>query len=127
MLALEPVRGIRLVADPAAIDRATWVGHVEVVMRLAPDDALALGAERVEVDDEDAIIDEETGYVGARLTPAQVEELIVPRIEWPMPAAPALAQGLIAGVPSKLWLHADGSGLLLTNACFADDLRRRLR
>ena len=42
MPALERLPGLRVVADPAALDAATWRGPGEVtVLRLAPDDAFA--------------------------------------------------------------------------------------
>ena len=43
--ALEPLRGLRVVADPAALDARRWRGDRDVtVVRFAPDDAFALGA-----------------------------------------------------------------------------------
>ncbi|HEY8845496.1 MAG TPA: hypothetical protein VIM24_02460 [Candidatus Limnocylindrales bacterium] len=129
MLALEPLRALRVVADPHALDRASWRGDLDVtVLRLAPDDALAVGARSVEIDDEHAIIEEEAGFVGVWLTAEEFEMSILPRIEWPLPAdRPAVAQGSIAGVPSKLWLRVTGGALLLTQAAYADELARRLR
>jgi hypothetical protein len=38
-----------------------------------------------------------------------------------------VAQGSIAGVPSKLWLRATGGALLVTQAAYADELTGRLR
>lgn len=120
---LEPLRGLRVVADPAALDGARWLGDEVMVLRFAPDDAFGIGAERVEVDDEHAIVEIEVGFVGAWLA----LEDVVPHLEWPLPAArPTLAQGSIAGVPAKLWLADDGDALLLTAAAYADELNDRL-
>lgn len=130
MLELERLRGLRVVADPAALDGARWDGEPSrpTVLRLAPDDAFALGALRVEVDDADAIVEEESGFVGCWLTQAELDDIVVPRTEWPLPIGrPTLAQGLIAGVAAKLWLPEDGGALLLTAAPFADELRARIR
>jgi hypothetical protein len=122
--ALDRLRGLRVVADPAALDRAAWTGDDVTVLRFAPDDAFAIGATAVEVDDEHAIVEDESGFVGAWLDPAEIE----PHIEWPLPPArPALAQGSIAGVPAKACLPADGRALLLTAAAYADELAGRLR
>jgi hypothetical protein len=111
-------------ADPASLDRATWTGDGITVLRFAPDDALAIGATSVDIDDEHAIIEAETGFVGAWLDPAEV----APHLEWPLPTErPALAQGSIAGVPAKLWLPDDGDALLVTAAAYADELTSRLR
>ena len=129
MLALEPLPGLRVVADPAALDRASWSGDRDVtVLRIAPDEAFAVGAKGVEIDDEHAIVAEEAGFVGAWLTAEELEAWVLPRIEWPLPAdRPTLAQGSIAGVPSKLWLRATGGALLVAPAAFADELAGRLR
>ena len=125
MRALEPQRGLRVVADPVALDAARWHGDDVTVLRFAPDDAFALGAEGVEVDDPDAIVESEAGFVG---TWVPVSSLLA-HIEWPLPAErPALAQGSVANVPAKLWLPAeDGDAFLLTAAAYADDLTSRLR
>jgi hypothetical protein len=121
--ALDRLRGIRVVADPASLDRATWTGDEVTVLRIAPDDAVAIGATGVTVDDEHAIVEDEVGFVGAWLDPADIE----PQIEWPLPPErPAIAQGSIAGVPAKLWLPAKGDALLLTAAAYAQELADRL-
>jgi hypothetical protein len=121
--ALDRLRGMRVVADPASLDRATWRGDDVTVLRLAPDDAFAVGATAVDLDDEHAIVEDEVGFVGAWLDPDDVE----PHIEWSLPTdRPVLAQGSIAGVPAKLWLPADGETLLLTAAAYGDELTRRL-
>ena len=53
---------------------------------------------------------------------------IVLRDEWPLPEErPSVAQGSIAGVPSKLWLRTTGGALLVTQAAYADELAGRLR
>ena len=129
MLALDRLRGLRVIAGTMALDAARWAGSGEVtVMRFAPDDAFVVGARSVEVDDEQAIVEEETGYVGAWLSLDELDRLVVSRIEWPLPIRrPILAQGLIAGVAAKLWLAHDGTSLLLTAAPFAEELRARLR
>ena len=129
MLELEPMHGLRVVADPAALDRASWRGDRDVtVLRLAPDDALAVGARAVDIVDEHAIIEEEAGFVGAWLTAEEFEAWVLPRIEWPLPEErPAAAQGSVARVPSKLWLRVTGGALLLAPAAFADELAGRLR
>jgi hypothetical protein len=118
------LRGLRVVATPEALDAARWHGHDVTVLRFAPDDAFAIGAEGVDIDDEHAIVESEVGYVGAWLPIGDV----VPHIEWSLPAErPALAQGLVGTVPAKLWLPDDGDGLLFTAAAHVDELTGRLR
>ena len=124
MPALERLHGLRVVADPAALDAARWQGSDVAILRFAPDDAFGLGADGVAVDDEHAIVDPEAGYVGAWLP---LDDLL-PHIEWSLPERrPALAQGAIASVPAKLWLTGDGDALLVTAAAYADELAERLR
>jgi hypothetical protein len=135
--ALDPIRGLRVVADPDALDRARWespdgAASDVVVLRFAPDDAFAVGARIAHVDDPHAIVEPEAGYVGAWLTADAVENHVVPRIEWSLPTErPALAQGSIAGVPAKLWLTSDTDGadraLLIVQAAYAHELSERLR
>jgi len=123
VLALDRLRGVRVVADPASLDRATWAGDDLTVLRFAPDDAFGVQATGVDIDDDHAIVEDEVGFVGAWLDP----DLVEPHIEWSLPTArPALAQGSIAGVPAKLWLPADGDALLLTATAYGDDLSRRV-
>jgi hypothetical protein len=126
--ALERLRGLRVVADPVALEAATWHGDGETtVLRLAPDDAFVIGATGVDVADEDAIIELETGFAGAWMAVDGVAH----HIEWPLPAdRPALAQGAVANVPARVWLPGeghDGEVLLMTAAAYADELASRLR
>ncbi len=127
MPALERLVGLRVVADPAALDAARWHGSDVTVLRFAPDDAFAIGAEGVDIEDEYAIVEPEAGFAGAWLSPDAVGR----HAEWPLPAErPALAQGFVATVPAKVWLpddRDDGAVLLLTAAAYADELESRLR
>jgi hypothetical protein len=122
---LERLHGLRVVADPAALDSATWRGPADVtVLRLAPDDAFAIGATDVDVDDEHAIIEAESGFAGAWLP----VDAVAHRVEWSIPAErPALAQGSVANVPARVWLPDDGNALIITAAAYADELASRLR
>ncbi|CAN5424092.1 hypothetical protein BH20CHL6_BH20CHL6_09880 [soil metagenome] len=125
MPALETLPGLRVVASPAALDAASW-SEGAIVLRFAPDDAFALGAEEIKVADEHAIVAPESGYMGTWLTADELSDRVVPHIEWPLPSGrPALAQGLIAGVPAKLWLD-DDRALLLCAAAYAHELAERL-
>lgn len=126
MPVLEPLLGGRVVADPAALDGARWKGD-PLVLRLAPDEAFAIGVAGATVDDPDAILEPEAGFVGAWLTTEDVLRLVVPHVEWPLPETrPVLVQGTIAGVPAKLWLE-DDRALLLTLAAYGHELEDRLR
>jgi hypothetical protein len=123
VLALERRVGLRVVADAAALDAAHWEGDDLLVLRLAPDEALALGATGVEVDDPHAIVEVEAGFATGLVDIARV----VAHIEWSLPAErPTLAQGAIAGVPARLWL-ADDRATIVVHAAYAADLQDRLR
>jgi hypothetical protein len=122
--ALERLSGLRVVADPAALDAARWQGDDLTILRLGPDDAFAVGATGVEVDDEHSIVEPEAGFAGAWLP----VEKVVHHIEWSLPTErPALAQGAVASVPARIWLPDDGDAFLLTAAAYADELESRLR
>jgi hypothetical protein len=124
--------GMRVVASAEAIDRAVW--HDEgpeefepLVVRLAPDDAFAIGATGVEVDDPNAIVEREVGFVALMFPADEFVDVVVPRLEWPVPIErPAFAQGAIAGVPAKLYLDTTGAAIVLVLASYLDDLLARL-
>ena len=124
MRAPEPINALRVVASPQALDDLDWTDDV-VALRLAPDDVLAVGAASVQLAGEHIIVDE-AGFVGWWLTPEEVTAAVRPHVDWPIPTErPALAQGLVAGVPAKLWL-AEDRALLLCAAAYAHELEERL-
>ena len=124
MRAPEPLPALRVIAAPEALDDVT-VADEHPALRLAPDDMLVIGAASAEIVGENLIVDE-AGFVGWWLTPDEVTMHVLPHVDWPLPTArPALAQGLIAGVPAKLWL-AEDRALLLCNAAYAHELMERL-
>jgi len=117
--------GTRVVASPEALDAARW-SEGTVVLRLAPDDVFAIGAGEIEVADEHAIVVDEAGFVGRWLDEDELHQQVVPHVDWQLPLTrPALAQGLIAGVPAKLWLE-DDRALLLCATAYARELADRL-
>jgi hypothetical protein len=122
--ALEQLAGLRVVASPSAIDDAIWTGDDVIVIRIAPDEALGIGASAVAVDDPDAIVEPETGFVGVELTTSQLGAAVA-HVDWPLSTEPGtLAQGKVAGVPAKV-LTGDRA-LLVTQAAYADELADRL-
>ena len=123
MRAPEPLPALRVVAAAEALDELVSPDQ-HPMLRLAPDELLLIGAASVQVSGENLVVDE-TGFVGWWLTPDEVTE-VIPHVDWPLPTArPALAQGLIAGVPAKLWL-AEDRALLLCAAAYAHELEERL-
>ncbi len=117
----------RVVAAPAAIDRVRWVplgdGAVTLI-RIAPDEILAVDAAEPVVDDPYAIVERETGFVGS--WDWTLEDLRA-HADWSLPSErPASAQGAIAGVPAKVRIEADGRVLVVTAAGYAPVLSERL-
>ena len=124
MPALEQLHGWRVIADPGALDRAIWAGEDVIVLRIAPDEAFAVGAVGVDVDEPDAIVEPEAGFVGVRLSPNDLER-VVTHLDWPIADVPGvLAQGKVAGVPAKILTGEPA--LLVTQAAYAHDLADRL-
>lgn len=127
--------GVRVVATPEAIDRATWEdagpGPDEfepLVLRFAPDEAFAVGATSVQLADPDAIAEPETGYLAVMFPVDEFVDFVLPRIEWPPPATrPAFTQGSIAGVPAKLYIDTTGAATVFVLAAYLDDLLLRLQ
>ncbi|MGZ4673950.1 MAG: hypothetical protein ACXWBO_19590 [Ilumatobacteraceae bacterium] len=122
MRAPEPLSGLRVVAKPAALDAIAAPGGT--VLRIAPDDAIVTGSAVLTVDDPFAIVEPEYAFVHWRLTAPEFED-ITRHIEWPLPAAEQLGQGLIAGVPAKVLIAPDHV-LLIVSASLADELSERL-
>ena len=124
MPALEPVAGVRIVANEAALDGARWHGDDVDVVRTAPDEALGIGATGVDVDDPDAIVEPEAGFSVALLT-AEDRVAIRDHTDWQLPdVSGTIAQGKVAGVPAKL--VAGSPTLLVVQTAYADELERRL-
>jgi hypothetical protein len=125
---------MRVVASPEAIDHALWQdagpGPDEfepLVLRLAPDEVFAIGATGVEIDDPDAIVEQEAGYIALMFPADEFVDAVIPHLEWQAPMErPAFAQGAIAGVPTKLYIDPTGAAIVLVLASYLDDLLPRL-
>ena len=121
MRAPEAIPGVRVVAAPAVLDGLALAPDA-IALRLASDE---LFVTRGVVNAEPAIVEEERGFVGWWLEPDELES-VAHHVEWSLPSErPALAQGLVAGVPARLWL-GDGRALLLVAAAYAHELMDRL-
>lgn len=126
--------GVRVVASPEAIDGAAWQDagpgpevFEPLILRFAPDEAFAIGATGVRIDDPEAIAEAEVGYVALMFPVDEFIDFVSPRIEWSAPATrPAFAQGSIAGVPAKLYIDSTGAATVFVLAAYLDDLLARL-
>jgi hypothetical protein len=123
----EHLAGWRVVARPDALDALVGAG-LGPTLRLAPDDLLLVGvAAAPVVADADAIVVPDAGFVAWDLDGDELDDLIERHVEWELPTArPAVAQGLIASVPAKVWLHEDGTAQLVCLAAYADELAERV-
>jgi hypothetical protein len=120
--ALETLPGWRVVATPAALD-AMVIEAGSTVLRFAPDDALVLTASAPTVEDEHAIVVPDHGWSGTWLNEADAGR-VRSFIDWHLPAT-GLGQGLVAGVPCKVW-RRDDLTLLLCATPYAHELESRL-
>ena len=123
MRAPELLHGLRVVATPAALDAAELPDGA-TMLRIAPDDAIIAGSATLTLDDLFAIVEPEYAFVHWRLTSEEFDD-VTDHIEWPLPAAGQLGQGLIAGVPAKIMVAADHV-LLIVSAGLAHELAERL-
>ena len=126
--------GVRVVASPEAIDAAAWQdagpGPDEfepLILRFAPDEAFAVGATGVHIDDPEAIAEPELGYTAVMFPVDEFIDVVLPRIEWPVPPTrPAFCQGSIAGVPAKLYIDSTGAATVFVMGAHVDDFLSRL-
>ena len=82
-----------------------------LVLRFAPDEAFAIGATGVRIDDPDAITEAEVGYVAMMFPVDEFIDFVVPRIEWPAPAdTPGVRPGLHRGRAGQALYRLDRRG-----------------
>ncbi len=122
----------RIVTTPTVLD------GVEVttdIIRIAPDEAIVLSEDspvNLVSADPSAIVEADGGWSGAWMSEGSFRMLCAHTIDWALPTSrPAVAQGLVAGVPAKVWLvdteaETDADVLLMTPSAFAHDLIERL-
>jgi hypothetical protein len=126
--------GVRVVASPEALEAAGWQdagpGPDEfepLILRFAPDEAFAVGAKGVHLDDPDAIVEPELGYTAVMFPVDEFIDVVLPRMEWALePTRPAFGQGSIAGVPAKLYIDSTGAATVFVMAAYLDDFLSRL-
>lgn len=127
MPALERFTGTRVVALPRAIDAAVWPEGT-LAFRLAPDEVLVTPAVNVTaVDDPHAIVELESGFSAVWLDHVAAIDLLERECDWELPQdRPAFTQGLVAGLPVKVWFERDRV-LFVVASPLAADLTERLR
>ncbi len=127
MRVVERLNGTRIVAMPAAINTATWPKGA-LAFRLAPDEVLVTTTVAASVvDDAHAIVERETGFSAAWVDNAEAMDFLERECDWELPRErPAFAQGMVAGLPLKLWFEQDRV-LMVVASPYAADLAERLR
>ena len=126
--------GVRVVASPDALDAADWQdagpGPDEfepLILRFAPDEAFAVGATGVHLDDPEAIVEPELGYTAILFPVDEFIDVVLPSLEWALePTRPAFGQGSIAGVPAKLYIDSTGAATVFVMGAYLDDFLSRL-
>lgn len=123
---LQRISGTRIVATPVALDAATWPA-ASLALRIAPDEVFVTGTVAAEVvADPDAIVVADAGFAGTWLEMAQGLDFLERHCEWRLPEQrPAFAQGMVAGLPMKLWFEPERV-LLLVPAPYSTDLEVRM-
>lgn len=117
---LDRLDAMRVVAAPEAIDSARLTDQA-LLLRLAPDDALVVGGE-VEVDDPHAIMVRDTGWVGMPIEEEHLREAL--RRLCAFEPQPGLNQGMVAGLPVKIWIDGADS-MVIVAAAFSAELEER--
>jgi hypothetical protein len=121
----EVLQGRRVVAVPAALDSAVWPAD-SIVLRVAPDEALVVGDGDPLVDDPHALIEDDSSLACIELPLAKAGD-VLSRLcdwEWPIPGEP-LSQGLMAGIPVKVWTGSDRV-LLIVPTSYLHEVEERL-
>lgn len=125
MPVFERVHTTRIVATPAALDAARWpAGHI--ALRTAADEVLITPPlAEPKVADEHAIVLADSSFFGGWIEAALALTVLERECEWELPRArPAFAQGMVAGLPLKLWFESERV-LVLVAGPFAHELAER--
>ena len=132
-----PLGVIVCAADPAALDRLVPPGHGARVLRVAPDEVLAVVApdfaddvrrelaDRVAALDHDALVlDVSDGWAAIALVGDDAERALSYLSALEAPAADGFAQGDVARIAAKILREPDGL-VLLVPAYWRDHVRTR--
>ena len=122
---LKRLQTTRIVATPAALDGLT-IPNGTLSLRTAPDEMLLMPPTAVDLLDAYAIVVEDGSFAGAWWDSAELLPILERTCEWELPnQRPTFAQGMVAGIPTKLWLEQDRV-LLLCPAVYAAEMEERI-
>ncbi len=120
-----------IVALPDALDRiemdALDLGDGVIPMRFAPDELVLLNhTGPIDVDDSHAIVVPDGSWRGEWLDADTAALFLRAECAWSIPERrPAFAQGLVAGLPVKLWFDQQRTLIVIAHVR-ADDFAARL-
>lgn len=101
---LERLEIVRVVSTPQALGDAEFPAEL-LVMPVAGDEVWVVGTAAFVVPDPHAIVVTDTGWCGEWLDNTSAAALLSRHCAWARPTQrPSIAQGMIAGLPAKLWL-----------------------
>ena len=127
MYQLNRIAGTRIIATPSALDNLKTSASA-LVLRLAPDELFVdqiIAAEQVE--DLHAIVVPDAGLAGMWMPADEALDFLERSCEWELPSQrPAFAQGMVAGIATKLWFEADRV-LFVVPAPFIEEFAERLQ
>lgn len=125
MPAPEIVDAVRIVATPPALEEASWPTGA-IVLRVAPDEVILIGASAPPLTDPHALVAEDHGLVGVRLDRPRLRDWMEAESLWPLPETERFfCQGNVAGLAVKIWVDAERA-LVVTDSSLAHELERRL-
>ncbi|MEM7115352.1 MAG: hypothetical protein AAF614_23120 [Chloroflexota bacterium] len=115
----------RIVGTAVSLDALTLPNEA-IFLRIAPDEAYIYPPTAVELDDEWAIVKQDSGLAGVWIAADMMADLLEHLCEWEVPTVrPVLCQGMIAGLPTKLWFEEDRC-LLLVPSSLAAEMEARI-
>ncbi len=122
--AFSPMVLTRVVATPFAVDALAADSTDRLCVRVAPDEILIdpSGGELGPIDDPDAITASDHSYSVAVV---RSEDELARALEWRLPAASSVGQGLLLAVPVKVVRHRHLL-LLFCPTAFVHELEERL-
>lgn len=110
----------RIVATAVSLDALTLPNDA-ILLRIAPDEAYVYPPTEVALDDEWAIVTEDSGMAGAWIPAEMITDLLERLCEWEVPTErPVLCQGMVAGLPAKLWFEDERTLLLVPGSLLAE-------
>lgn len=115
----------RIVGAPVTLDAVLSSADI----RLSTDEALSFSNPddlRAELPVQ-TIVELDTGWSGAWFAEHTLTVRLASLCEWSLPNRPGVGQGLVAGIPAKVWLPPDTTeALLMVATAHAHEMEERL-